>query len=234
MPLSLAVRATPAAEARVDHAWQQCVSDMRWAEHVFTTYRDTSYISRLGRDEIGLSDCPPEVSEVLALGQRAEEESAGAFTIRPGGRLDPSGVVKGWAAERSARAFAGLGADWCLSAGGDLLCSAPSGVPWTIGIEDPHRPERVIARLAVSRGAVATSGAAHRGAHVVDGRTGRPARHWASVTVVAPTLTWADICATAAFALGPEAEGWLATRPVAGYLLVDTTGDLHASTTWAA
>ena len=62
-------------------------------------------------------------------------------------------------------------------------------------------------------GAVATSGTAHRGSHLVDARTGLPPAGVASVSVVAASLTWADIDATAAYARGPDAATWLRTRP---------------------
>ena len=52
--------------------------------------------------------------------------------------------------------------------------------------------------VPVATGAVATSGTAHRGEHLVDARTGRPPTGVASVTVVAASLTWTDIDATAA------------------------------------
>jgi thiamine biosynthesis lipoprotein len=84
--------------------------------------------------------------------------------------------------------------------------------PWRVGIEDPHDPTRIIAVVPVHNGAVATSGTVHRGAHLVDARTGLVPEAVASVSVVGPDLTWADIDATAAFAMGPEASGWLATR----------------------
>ena len=67
--------------------------------------------------------------------------------------------------------------------------------------------------MPVRTGAVATSGTAHRGEHLVDGRTGRPPQGVASVTVVTASLTWADIDATAAYAQGPDAARWLGTRP---------------------
>ena len=61
-------------------------------------------------------------------------------------------------------------------------------------------------------GAVATSGTAHRGAHLVDARTGRPPIGIASVTVIGTSLSAVDIDATAAYALGPDAVGWLRSR----------------------
>ena len=73
-------------------------------------------------------------------------------------------------------------------------------------------------------GAVATSGTAHRGRHLVDARTGRAPGGVASVTVVAGSLTWADIDATAAYAQGPEAGHWLETRPGRSGLVVWADG----------
>ena len=54
----------------------------------FSTYREDSWISRLGRGEVGVEDCPPEVAEVLALGEQARHESGGAFDVR---RTDAAG-----------------------------------------------------------------------------------------------------------------------------------------------
>jgi FAD:protein FMN transferase len=108
----------------------------------------------------------------------------------------------------------------------DLVCRTvdPHGRGWRIGIEDPHDPRRVIAVVPVRDGAVATSGAAHRGRHVVDARTGRPPAGVASVTVVTGSLVDADIDATAACAQGPDAARWLAGRPGRNGLVVWADG----------
>lgn len=66
--------------------------------------------------------------------------------------------------------------------------------------------------VPVFDGAVATSGTAHRGQHLVDARTGRAPVNIASVTVVGADPTWADIDATAAYALGDAAVRWLGDR----------------------
>ena len=82
----------------------------------------------------------------------------------------------------------------------------------------------MIAVVPVRNGAVATSGTVHRGQHLVDARTGCPPRGVASVTVIGPSLTWADIDATAAYAHGPEAADWLRGRPGRTGLVVWTDG----------
>ncbi len=220
MPVSLALRGRHVDDAAARDAWAEAMATLDDVDRVFSTYRDDSFVSRLARDEIALDDCPPEVAEVLALGEMARVGSGGAFDVRhgPAGRtaLDPSGVVKGWAAERAARPLRRLpGTDVSLSVGGDVVCHVADrrSPAWRIGIEDPHDPRRVVAVVPVRRGAVATSGLARRGAHIVDARTGQVPRSVASVTVVAEDLTWADLDATAAFAQGPDALRWLCTRP---------------------
>ncbi len=158
---------------------------------------------------------------MLALGRTAEQESDGAFNLwlpDADGKpvLDPSGVVKGWAVERAAAALRALpDTDFCLSAGGDMTCRTidPAGPPWRIGIEDPRDTSRILAVVPLHDGAVATSGTAHRGQHLIDARTGRSPSGIASVTVVANSLTWADIDATAAYVQGRDAARWLSTRP---------------------
>jgi thiamine biosynthesis lipoprotein len=209
MPISLALRGRHAHDTA---AWEYALAELRHVDAVFSTYRPDSTISRLGRGEITEAQCPPQVHEVLALARQAERASDGAFSAWPAGALDPNGVVKGWAVERSAAALRSLDdTDFCLSAGGDMLCHGLHR-PWRIGIEDPHDTSRVLATLAVHDGAVATSGAAHRGQHIVDARTGLPPAAVASVTVVAASLSQADIDATAAYAQGPAAAEWLDHR----------------------
>src|SRR5690349_23974312 len=156
MPISLALRGRHAADARGAVAWADALAVLREADRVFSTYRPDSVISLLCRGDLSLSGCPPEVAaqvrEVLALGAAAERESGGAFAVRRDGVLDPSGVVKGWAAERAAVALQALpDTDFCLSAGGDLTCRTldPAGAPWRIGIEDPHDPSRLVAAVPV-------------------------------------------------------------------------------------
>jgi thiamine biosynthesis lipoprotein len=224
MPVSLALRGRHTDDSPAHTAWQACVEELREVYRVFSTYRQDSVVSRLGAGELALADCPPEVHEVLALGEQARVESGGSFDVRRPGPdgvpvLDPSGVVKGWAVQRASAHLRALhDTDFSLSAGGDMVCHVaddPAGdrAPWRVGIEDPHDAQRLVATVEVRRGAVATSGAAHRGEHIVDPRTGTTPRDLASVTVLADDLTWADIDATAAYAMGAGALAWLRTRP---------------------
>jgi FAD:protein FMN transferase len=220
MPISLALRGRHVDDEAARAAWSACMAQLREVDRTFSTYRPDSWVSRLSVGAVSLEDCPPDVAEVLALGEQARVESGGAFDVRHRGAdgsvvLDPSGVVKGWAVQRAARLFTDLDdTDVCLSAGGDMVCHVAdlSGPAWQVGIEDPHHPDRSVAVVPVRHGAVATSGHAHRGRHIVDARTGLVPAGLASVTVIADDLTWADIDATTAYALGSEGVDWLRRR----------------------
>jgi thiamine biosynthesis lipoprotein len=220
MPISLALRGRHAHDEVGEQAWQEALAELHWVDEVFSTWRPDSQVSRLGRGELELAACAPEVAEVLRLGDAAKASSDGAFDVclpGPDGvrRLDPSGVVKGWAVDRAVRPLLALpDTDVCLSAGGDMVCHVAdsAGEPWLIGIEHPLDPSRLVAQVPVHRGAVATSGSAHRGGHVVDARSGLTAEALASVTVIGADLTSVDIDATTALALGVDGPQPLRTR----------------------
>ncbi|MFC9957860.1 FAD:protein FMN transferase [Streptomyces nigra] len=217
----------------VRSALDEAVAGLHRVDEVFSTYRDDSQVSRLARGELTLDACDPEVAEVLELGAEAQRLSDGWFSTSYAGRVDPTGIVKGWSVERAARALAGVPGVTGVSVngGGDVqLLGVPDGRrPWRVGVADPLRPgglAAVISAAGLDELAVATSGTAERGAHIVDPSTGRSAvTDLVAVTVVAPRLTWADCWATAAFAMGSRAGlAWLESLPDVEALLI-TAGD---------
>ncbi len=187
-------------------------------DDVFSTYRDDSQVSRLGRGELRLVDCDGDVAEVFELCAQVGLETDGYFSSTYGGRLDPTGLVKGWAIQRASELLCSAGSTHHLvNGGGDIQAvggSAP-GVPWQIGIAHPLERGAIASVVHVTEGAVATSGVAERGAHVIDPFTGHPAVALASVTVVGSELIRTDAYATAAIAMGDRAHRWLERR--AGY-----------------
>jgi thiamine biosynthesis lipoprotein len=216
----------------VKAALDEAVAGLHRVDAVFSTYREDSQISRLVRGDLTVGDCDPEVAEVLELGAEAERVSEGWFSTSYEGRLDPTGIVKGWAIERAARRLAEAGATGVsVNGGGDVQLLGVPGPqrPWRVGVSDPLRPgglAAVISAAGLTELAVATSGTAERGAHIVDPSTGRSAvTDLVAVTVVAPHVTWADCWATAAFAMGSrQGLRWLESLPGAEALLI-TAGD---------
>ena len=222
---------TEAIDDAVDAVWRS----LRHSDAVFSTYRQDSDISRINRGELAPQDADPAVPEVLELADLAKRITDGAFDVRATGVLDPSGIVKAWAASRADQALQQLGVDYYLNAGGDvLLRSRAVERPWRIGIEHPYHPGGLLAVVQDATGAVATSGRSHRGGHITDPRTRRPAIGVTQATVVGPSLLWADILATAVVAKGLAGRGpggfdrgqWPPGHEV---LLVTDRGDLFGT-----
>ncbi|PBC65144.1 thiamine biosynthesis protein [Streptomyces sp. Tue6028] len=213
-------------------ALEEAVAGLHRVDEVFSTYRDDSQITRLVRGELSVEECDPEVAEVLGLGAEAERLSDGWFSTTYEGRLDPTGIVKGWATERAAERLVAAGASGVsVNGGGDVQLFGVPGPhrPWRVGVSDPLRPgslAAVVSAAGAAELAVATSGTAERGAHIVDPRTGKSAvTDLVAVTVVGPRLTWVDTWATAAFAMGSrQALDWLESLPDVEALLI-TAGD---------
>ncbi|MER7505199.1 FAD:protein FMN transferase [Nonomuraea pusilla] len=211
----------------------EAVAWLHRVDAVFSTYRPDSPVSRLGRGEIGLAACPPEVAEVLALCEEAERATGGYFTARPGGALDPSGLVKGWAIERASALLDAAGLRrHSVNGGGDVqLGDRPApGRPWRVGIAHPLRPGAVATVVAGGGLAVATSGVAERGAHIVDPHTGAPAAALASLTLVGSRLTAVDAYATAAFAMGGAARDWVEAADGLEAFAMTPTGETWQTT----
>lgn len=211
-------------------AVQAVWDELRYADRVFSTYRVDSDISRINRGELTIAQADPLVAEVITLAAEARNITSGAFDVRYAGQLDPSGIVKGWAATRASTLLERTAADWYLNAGGDvLLHSIGGGELWRIGIEHPADPSGLLAVLQLTNAAVATSGAAHRGQHIINPATGLPPVGVVQATVTGPDLMWADVFATAIVAAAvPGLDTWQLPD---GYefLLVTVTGGLTIS-----
>jgi thiamine biosynthesis lipoprotein len=190
----------------------RAVGWLHWVDATFSPYRDDSEVSRFGRGVLALADCAPELAEVLAASAEVSARSDGYFTVWPGGRFDPSGYVKGWAIERAAAMLTEAGSVWhSVNGGGDIQCIGDRGParPWRVGIADPLRPGSLALVITGQDFAVATSGVAERGSHIVNPHTGQPATGLASLTMVGARLAATDAYATAAFAMGPAARDWV-------------------------
>lgn len=213
--------------SQISRAIDDALDSIREVEEVFSPFKIGSDISRIGREELEIENAHPDVRVVAELCAEAERVSGGLFSAWwkarydsadcARGAFDPTGYVKGWAVERAfkedltpllrAQAEA-VG----ISLGGDLQVATRSDSlwEWSIGIADPHDRHAILATLILTNGAVATSGSAERGAHIIDPRTGNLAStSVVSATVVADSLATAEVWATAAVVSGFDSLEWL-------------------------
>jgi FAD:protein FMN transferase len=225
MPIVVDVR-DDVAEQLVDELYDW----FRTVDGRFSTWKDDSEISRVNRGELLVRECHPDVRWVLARCDELREETGGFFDARYAsfGIVDPSGLVKGWSVDRGGELLeaGGIG-NYSINAGGDIRlrgCALPD-LCWRTGIEHPVEQDAVAAVVESNDLALATSGDYIRGRHVLDPHTGLPPTGILSVTIAGDDLGTADAYATAAFAMGGDAPGWVAS--LRGYeaflILADTT-----------
>ncbi len=168
---------------------------------------------------------PPSVPTDELIAERAalvdfrklvlDAEAGTAFLPEAGMKVGLGGIAKGRALDLAAAELRGRGIDsFLLSAGGQMYAGGQRGDrPWRIGIRDPRgEPDDYFARLDVADASVSTSGDyerffirnGERYHHILDPRTGRPARGLRSATIVSTDATLADALSTAVMVLGPE------------------------------
>jgi len=178
-----------------------------------------------------LLDKKPSMESITVKGVRVHNSN-------PANKLDFGGIAKGYSVDLILEHIQQMGVNHAIiNTGGDLKVIGQRGdKPWHIGIRDP-RGRGVIASLDVQHNeAVFTSGdyerffklEGKRYHHILDPRTGKPARNSQSVTVVHTDAALADAAATALFVAGP-AE-WLAiakSMDIQQAMLIDRNGKIH-------
>jgi thiamine biosynthesis lipoprotein len=178
----------------------EAISVLHRADETFSTWKEMSSISRIRRGELSVDDAPHDVRTVFELCEDARRDSRGWFDpwAMPGG-VDPTGLVKGWAAQQCLDVLRRANVAGALvNAAGDVASfgGPRDGEPFRVGVADPDNPRR-LACVVESPGAVATSGSYERGAHLIDPHSGLATTRAASATVVGTDLSRADALATA-------------------------------------
>jgi len=186
---------------------------------------------------------PPEMEQVkeilnLVNFRNLKTHYGGKVLLKKKGMaIDLGGIAKGYAVDKAFELLRDLGyKNLIVNAGGDLRVggSKPED-PWSIGIQHPRDPEKIMARISVSDTAVTTSGDyekffIHQGKryhHILNPRNGFPAEKCQSVTVLHNEGATADALATAIFVLGPE-KGFSLCKKLKGVncLIIDKRGKI--------
>ena len=200
-------------------------------DRLFSTFKSDSEVSRIRRGELKIESANPLVKLVWNRSLELRELTKRAFDpwSVPGG-FDPSGYVKGWAAEESLKFFAEVGINRIqINAGGDVVVRGgiDEKTPWNIGIRHPDFKDEIAKNYELFDGAIASSGTYERGAHIIDPRVGVPAVGSRAATVIGPDAGVADALATALIVDGRDAVNWLSDEAFRNYTFwaVDKSGD---------
>lgn len=159
-----------------------------------------------------LIDARPRITDLVIEGTLIS-------STNPAVRIDLGGYAKGYALDRAVAILRGRGiANALVNIGGNVMALGSKGdIPWRLGIQHPREP-RPLAILPIYDGeAIGTSGDYQRSfeldgvrySHLLDPRTGEPARGTQSLSVLitprADAGTLSDAASKPAFI---AADGW--------------------------
>jgi len=211
-------------------AFDWAFARLRQIDKKFSTYKPDSEVSRYIKGEVSEDGLSPEFKNVIKACRRAEKLTDGYFSAWAAGAFDPNGYVKGWAISRAGEIIEKAGfKTYCIGAGGDILARSNTDKTWNIGIQDPHNKTEILNLLSISNGAVCTSGNYERGPHITNPITKKPADELLSVTIAGPDIVWADILATAVYAMGENGISFMSSQPGYSYLIVDKSGSVNST-----
>lgn len=173
---------------------------------------------------------------------RLNKQARTVMLGKPGMAINLGGIGKGYAVDAAVRVLRSQGLrNGMVQAGGDLmLFGSKAGQPFLAGIRDPRSPapDDFFAVCPVRDHAFSTAGDYERGFvkggvryhHILDPRTGYPARAARSVTVYAKDATTADGLDDAILIMGAERGLQLIESiPDAGAIIVDANNQVHIS-----
>jgi len=198
----------------------------RKVDERYSTYKEDSEISRINNG-LPRNQWSTEMKTVIHLCEATKKETGGYFDIVHGGKLDPSGLVKGWAVWEAAKRLLRQGViNFYIEAGGDIQVHGVNEAvqPWTVGIRNPFNTSEIIKTLRLRGAGIATSGTYIRGQHIYNPHLPHTAlTEVQSLTVIAPNVYEADRFATAAFAMGKGGIRFIeAHENLEGYMVDDS------------
>lgn len=193
----------------------------------FSTYKKSSEISQINKG-LSADRWSSQMKQVLRLCEETKRQTKGYFDIQHNGKLDPSGLVKGWAINNAAKILRKHKIhNFFIEAGGDIQVSGHNseGLKWKVGIRNPFDSNQIVKILNISKEGVATSGLYIRGEHIYNPLNPRlKPRKIKSLTVIGPNIYEADRFATASFAMDLEGINFIESRPGLEAYMIDDRG----------
>ena len=215
-------------------SYQPAIQFLHQVDQIFSTYLANSQVSKLRNNEIALGDTHPYLQKVWQSCLEIKDLTDGAFDPwAVAGGFDPSGYVKGWAADQVADQLMRLGAKHIqVNAGGDISVRGgkDANTAWKLGVAHPNQSDQISKIYEITNGAIATSGTAERGDHIIDPQSKTIAVGARSATVTGPDAAMADALATALIVSGRDGASWFSKDELAQYSC--WVVDRHSDTAW--
>lgn len=207
---------------------EEVFSYFDYIDHKFSPFKDDSEVSKINRGEIKPNEYSEDMKTVLELCQQTKEDTDGYFEIEHDGKINPSGLVKGWAIRNATIILKEKGfKNFYVDAGGDIEISGfnSKGNEWQVGIRNPFDRSQNIKILSLTDIGIATSGTVIRGQHIYDPyNNGQELSEIVSLTVIGPNVYEADRFATAAFAMQNKGIELIQRMPRFACYMIDRKG----------
>lgn len=194
----------------------------------FSTYKKYSEVSLINRGLLKKSEYSSDMKLILKLAQQSKDETDGYFNISKAGKLDPSGIVKGWAISQATKILRKKGVrNFYINAGGDIQVSGKTQErrKWLVGIKNPFNQNQIVKVLSLSNKGIATSGSYIRGDHIYNPHNPtHPIKDIVSLTVIGQDIYSADRFATAAYAMGKKGIEFIEQQKGLEGYMIDSLG----------
>jgi len=224
MPITVELIDKKAAKADI----KEVFSYFNYIDEKFSTYKQTSEISKINQGLLKKNEYSHDMKTIFRLSEQTKNETRGYFDVEHEGKIDPSGLVKGWAVYEAAKLLQKKGLEnFYIEAGGDIQISGKNseGKYWTVGIRNPFDREEIVKVVKLYNKGIATSGTYIRGQHIYNPKIkDAKLEEVLSLTVIGPNVYEADRFATAAFAMGKVGIGFIENLPGFEGYLIDKTG----------
>lgn len=170
----------------------------------FSPYKNTSELEKINNGKITKDNYSKDMNKILKLSNMTKNETNGFFNIEINGKIDPSGIVKGYAIHEASKMLQQMKyKNFSVEIAGDIqVCGKNKDRKWKIGIQNPFNPDEIIRIAYLSDKGIATSGNYMRGKHIINPIKNIKSDEIESFTVIGSNIFDADRFATAAFAMG--------------------------------
>lgn len=199
-----------------------------YIDQKFSLFKEASEISQINNGKLSPGEYSGDMRKVLDLCVQTKKETNGYFDNYLEGKIDPTGVVKGWAIKKAAELLQKRGLkNFYVDAGGDVQVAGKNGAgkAWRTGIRNPFNKNQIVKIVALEDRGIATSGTSERGQHIFNPhKPGEAINDIVSLTVVGPDVLEADRFATPAFAMGRAGIKFIEKTPGLEGYMVDARG----------
>jgi thiamine biosynthesis lipoprotein len=190
---------------------------LKSVDEKFSPFIKASEVNLYNQGMLKRSSFSEEMKEILTLAKKTKKETNGYFDVFQDNRLDPSGIVKGWAIHKAAIQIYQSGfVNYYVEVGGDIEVSGKNekGDDWLIGIRDPFKKNALAEVVRLTNCGIATSGTYLLGQHIYNPHLpGKGIDAAISLSVIADNVYEADRIATAAFAMGRDGIPFIEKLP---------------------